>query len=261
MNPVIQQRLRRATPLALCVYVGLPVLFLLAVTGIGAAYALSGPDRPFNWPALLFPVVAIVIGLMAWRGQRTHPASWPEAGQWFGAITAAVSAFYTIVLDAGWLAVLFLPAGLVGWFAGRGLGKLAYDALLRPPVPELAETPYPLSFAIRGRKRMTLAVSQTDAGILEQVSVRTAEGSDWVSRGSTYPLSALADLRPVMLTGTEVLRYPPVIENGPVSSPGPALAFRTPDGVEWVLPLEDDPGVVAQILSRRAAFAATSARS
>lgn len=78
----LRRRERLASPPRLFVYVGLPVLFLVAAGWISYRYTTLGEDRSFNYRALFLPAALVLIGLWLGRRHRYRPARWAWSGTW-----------------------------------------------------------------------------------------------------------------------------------------------------------------------------------
>ena len=231
------------------VYLGIPLVFLALMLWISA----SADTDSFNWQAGLLPVALLVIGWFVRKRHRYKPTKWGGAGLWLGGTTALFSSFYTIVLDMTWLAVLFAPAAVVGAIIGTGFGRYAERVVMVPPVAELAESQYELSFRLRGFTRVRLVIGSDAVTLLEKVRVRTAEGPSTDEKARTYPFAYITGVYDVTLSGVERLKYPVTLQTAPASTPGPALILQA-QGSDWVLP-HNDAAIITQILNRRIATA------
>jgi hypothetical protein len=248
----VGRRGRQAQLVVALVYLGIPLLFLALVLWISA----SADSDSFNWPAGLLPLAMLVIGWFVRKRHRYKPSRWGGAGLWLGGITALFTSFYTIVIDLDWLATLFLPAAVVGGIIGMGFGRYAERVLMVPPVAELAESPYELSFRLRGLTKLRLVIGSDAVTLLEKVRVRTADGPSTDEKARTYPFADITGVYDVTLSGVERLKYPVTLQTAPASTPGPALILQA-QGADWVLPHNDAP-IITQILNRRIATARTT---
>jgi hypothetical protein len=245
----VGRRSRRAHRVVALVYLGIPLVFLALVLWISA----SADTDSFNWQAGLLPLGLLVIGWFVRKKHRYKPARWGGSGLWLGAITAFFSSFYTILLDLDWLATLFLPAAVLGGIIGMALGRYAERVLMVPALPELAESPYELSFRLRGLTRVRIVIGASEVTVCETVRVRTAEGPRTNEKGRTYPFADVTGVHDVTLSGAERLRYPITLRTAPASTPGPAVILQA-QGADWVLPHNEAPAIT-QILNRRIAAA------
>ncbi|WP_132190016.1 MULTISPECIES: hypothetical protein [Kribbella] len=243
----VERRSRRAQRVVALVYLGIPLVFLGLVLWIG-----SSADT-FNWQIGLVPLALLVIGWFLRQRHRYKPGRWATAGMWMGGITGFFTALATIVLDANWLATLSLPAAIVGAILGVALGRYGQRTLMHPAVPELAESPYELTFRVRGLTRLRLVIRRTDLVLVERVPIRTAEGDSPAEKARTYPLASVTGTYEVSLSGAERLRFPEPLRLAPAGTPGPALILQA-KGADWVLP-QNEAAAIAQILDRRIATA------
>ena len=241
----VERRSRRAQRVVALVYLGIPLVFLGLVLWIGS----SADTRQIA----LVPLALLVIGWFLRQRHRYKPGRWATAGMWMGGITGFFTALTTIVLDANWLATLFLPAGIIGAILGVALGRYGQRTLMHPAVPELAESPYELTFRVRGLTRLRLVIRRTDLVLVERVPIRTAEGDSPAEKARTYPLTAVTGAYEVSLSGAERLKFPEPLRLAPAGTPGPALILQA-KGVDWVLP-QNEAAAIAQILDRRIATA------
>ena len=241
----VERRSRRAQRVVALVYLGIPLVFLGLVLWIGS----SADTRQIA----LVPLALLVIGWFLRQRHRYKPGRWATAGMWMGGITGFFTALTTIVLDANWLATLFLPAAIVGAILGVALGRYGQRTLMHPGVPELAESPYELTFRVRGLTRLRLVIRRTDLVLVERVPIRTAEGNSPAEKARTYPLTAVTGAYEVSLSGAARLKFPEPLRLAPAGTPGPALILQA-KGVDWVLP-QNEAAAIAQILDRRIATA------
>jgi hypothetical protein len=241
----VARRSRQAQLAVGIVYLGIPLLFLGLILWISA----EADSATYNWQAGLLPLGVLVAGWFFRKRSRHKPSRWAGAGMMTGGVTGLFTVFYTIVLDGP--GVLFLPGAVVGAIIGSGFGKYGQRVLLHPAVPELAETPYELSFRMRGLTRLRLVIDDSSVSLRESVRVRTAEGDGTSERSKTYPFSAITGLHDVTLSGVERLKYPITLQLAPASTPGPAIILQA-QGADWVLP-HDDAAVITQIINRRKA--------
>lgn len=247
----VERRGRRGWSLALCVYVGLPLVFLGAVYWIGSASERAGGS--FNYQALVVPLVMLAIGVLLARRNRYRPARWAGGGAWFGGITGLTTAFYSIVIDIGWLASLFPLAAVVGAGLGWAVGKSAERAITTPAIPELAESPYELVYRVRSPRNLRLTIGTESLSVKERITVGSGSDTSETDRGQDYPLDTVTGAHEVLLTGAERLKFPVNLRTPPFSTPGPALILQVRAG-DWVLPLDEAHGIAA-IITRRVAAA------
>lgn len=116
-------------------------------------------------------------------------------------------------------------------------------------IPELADSPYELTFRVRGLTRLRLVIGDSSVNLRESRTTRTMPNSDQVTAGYTYPFTELTAVHEVSLSGVERLKFPEALRLAPASSPGPALILQAKSG-DWVLPL-NDAAAVAEILNRK----------
>jgi hypothetical protein len=244
----VPDRDRRAAPFVHAVYVGIPVLFLLATAAI--SWAARDSDLSLNWPALLVPALVLLAALLIGRRQRYRTGAWPRAGKWFGGITGLVVAFHLILLELRLVTYTFPVWAVLGALAGRQLGAHAQRIILVPPVPELADSRYDLLFALRSRHPIRLRITTGLVAVQRKVPGSFGYGETKWSTGIEHPLGAVESAQQIVLSGDEELRTP-MSGGGPAASPGPALAIRFAGSTDdWLLPL-DQAEVVAAILLRR----------
>ena len=239
----LAQRSRLAQLVVAIVYLGIPLVFLALTLWISSAE----DSDTFHWQPALVPLVLLVGGWIFRRRNQYKPANWSAAGLWTGGITGFFATAYTTVLDGP--IALALPAGFLAAILGAALGKYGERALMRPAIPELADSPYELTFRVRGLTRLRLVITDTAVNLRESRAVRTLPSSDQIGSGVTYSLSALTGVHEVSLSGAERLKFPVPLRLAPASTPGPALILQA-KGADWVLPQNDAPAV-AEILTRR----------
>ncbi len=154
-----------------------------------------------------------------------------------------------VILGGWFFRGAVLAGAIIGGLIGYGIGWYGARTLLHPAVAELAETPYVLTFTMRGQVKLSLVLDGRKVSLQTSIRIRTADGDSTSVRANWYPLDAVRGVRDVMLSGTERLEYPIAMDKPPVSSPGPALIL-TVGGADWILPHDEAP-VLAQIVNRR----------
>lgn len=247
----LEARHRQAQRVVSFIYVGIPVIFLGLVVWITAA---DGTEA-YDWAVALVPLALLAGGWWRRGKSRYLPTRWPSAGALMGGVTAMFSPYFAMMLATGKAAFWFVPLGIAGAILGIGFGGYGFRALMSPAIPELAESPYELSFRIRGWTRLRLSIGADQVALHEQMVVQSAEGRDTTVRSKAYPFSAITGVYDVTLSGSERLKYPVTMKLPPTGTPGPALILQT-QGEDWVLPQNEAPAI-AQILSRRIAAART----
>ena len=245
VTPDLARRSRLAQLLAGLVYLGIPLVFLALTLWISSAE----DSETFHWQPALVPLVLLVAGWYFRRRNQYKPGNWSAAGMWMGLITGFFATAYTTVLDGP--VALALPAGFAGAIVGVALGKYAERVLMRPAIPELADSPYELTFRVRGLTRLRMVIGDSSVNLRESRTVRTLPNSDQLGNGYTYPFTELKEIHDVSLSGVERLKFPEVLRLAPSSTPGPAVILQAKGG-DWVLPQNEAPAV-AQILNRRMA--------
>ncbi|GAA0582215.1 hypothetical protein HPO96_08480 [Kribbella sandramycini] len=243
-------RSRRAQLVVWGVYVGIPVLFLIATVTIN----LSADQALVDWKSVLIPVAAIAGGWLFRERSRWKPDRWASVGAITGSTAALFGVFSTIVI--GGPALFCVPAAVIGGVIGFLIGRWGEHQLLRPAVAGLGDTPYELNFRIRGINRLRLTVGDTSVTLRATVRARSADGDNTRENIQDVPLSVLK-VWDTTLAGGEELEYPIRLDRTPVSTPGPALVVQTL-ATEWILP-HDEAVVLAEILNRRIAAAAAPA--
>lgn len=246
----VSRRSGRAQILVWAVYVGLPIVFLVLTLAISAA---AGSET-FNWQAGLVPLGVIVLGWWFRRRSRYRPTRWATAGATTGGVTGFFTVFYTIVLDGP--GMLFLPGAVVGGAIGYAIGWYGERTLMHPLVPGLAETPYELTFRMRGRARLAMVLTNSRISLQTSIRIRTAEGDSTSLRARSYPLDSISRVSEVTLTGAERLEYPLPMDKPPLSSSGSALVLQI-GGVDWILPHDEAPALAQIVTQRMAAAPAT----
>lgn len=244
MSSEVGRRERRARPLVLGVYIGLPALFFVIVSLIDVA-----EEGAFRYEVLLVPGAMFLVGLFTLRRQRHRPFAWPKAGVAYGAVTGGIGAFYTIVLDMDGLATAFLLAALAGAGAGWLLGAAARRAISDPPVAVLADTPYELVYGVRGARKMRVRIAVDAVAVEETIGI--SEGRT-VTQGPILPLGSLSHVEHVHLDDQLPAALPWSFRNTPRPVPGPALSFRTSRG-EWRIPVDHAEPLAVIIRGRIAA--------
>ncbi|MEU4390913.1 hypothetical protein [Kribbella sp. NPDC023855] len=239
----LEARHRQAQLVVTIVYLGIPLVFLGLTLWISA--------EADNWQAALIPLALLAAGWWRRGKSRFKPANWRWAGLTMGGVTAMFTSFYTIVLDSASLALWFLPIGVGGAIIGAALAGYGFRQLMSPAIPELAESPYELSFRMRGLTRLRLSIGADQVALHELMVAQSAEGGQTTERDKRYPLTAVTGVHAVELSGHERLKYPVPMKLAPASSPGPALILQA-QGEDWVLPHDDAP-VITEILNRRIA--------
>lgn len=243
----LEARHRQAQLVVAIVYLGIPLVFL----GLTLWISAKADSETFNWQAALIPLALLAAGWWRRGKSRYKPASWRWAGYAMGGVTAMFTSFSTIVLDSASLSMWFLPLGLGGAIIGGALAGYGFRQLMSPAIPELAESPYELSFRMRGLTRLRLSISADQVALHELMVVQSAEGGQTTERDKPYPLTAVTGVHAVELSGHERLKYPVTMKLAPASSPGPGLILQA-RGEDWVLPVNDAP-VIAEIINRRIA--------
>ncbi|MEV6986517.1 hypothetical protein AB0M95_35390 [Sphaerisporangium sp. NPDC051017] len=191
----VVRRSRQAQGMTWAVYVGIPPAFLVLVLMISAA----ADSETFNWQAGLIPLGVLVVGWFYRQRSRYRPTRWASAGAMTGGVTGLFTVFYTIVLDGS--EVLFLPGAVVGGLIGYGIGWYGERTLMYPITPELADTPYVLTFRMRGGARLRLVLDDRTISLQTSIRIRTAEGDSTSMRATTYLLTAVEGTSDVMLSG------------------------------------------------------------
>jgi hypothetical protein len=231
----LEARHRQAQRVVAIVYLGIPLVFL------GLTLWISSETG--NWPAALVPLALLAIGWW-WRGKsRYQPATWRLAGFVMGGVAAVFTAFHAS------LALWFLPIGIAGAILGVALAGYGFRQLMSPAIPELADSPYELTFRMRGLTRLRLSIGTDQVTLHELMVAQSAEGREKIERDKSYPLTAVTGVHAVELSGHERLKYPVTMKLAPASSPGPALILQA-QGDDWVLPHNEAPAI-AEILNHR----------
>ncbi|MEV8377365.1 hypothetical protein AB0P21_31790 [Kribbella sp. NPDC056861] len=248
MSSQLTQRIRRTRVIVAMLYLGVPLLFLALTLRI------SAQADTFAWWAVLVPLALLALGWVWWRGGRLTPDRWSGTGMMVGGIAALATVLLVNQLDVP--GVLYRVAavgfGVVGWLGGR----YGAHTLLQPPIAELADTQYELSYRMRGLTRLRLVIGADSVSLREKVRVKAAHGEDsWSTDSTTFPLAAVTGVHVVDLSGAERLRYPVSLTLPPAGTPGPALILQA-QGQDWVLP-QNQAAAVAEILQRRIATART----
>jgi hypothetical protein len=243
----LTRRIRRTRAVVATIYLGIPLLFLALTLRISAL------ADTFAWWAVLVPLALLVAGWVWWRGGRFSPDRWSGAGMVVGGIAALATILLVNHLDTP--GAVYRLAAIAFAVAGGLGGRYAAHALLQPPLPELADTPYELSYRMRGLTRLRLVIGAQSVSLREKVRVKAADGDMWASDATTFPLAAVTGVHVVDLSGAERLRYPVSLTLPPTGTPGPALILQA-QGQDWVLPQNQAAGV-AEILQRRIAAART----
>jgi hypothetical protein len=247
----LEARQRQARLVVSFIYVGIPLIFLGLVLWITAA-ADSGAVK---WAAVLVPVAVLAVGWWRRGKSRYKPVRWPRAGFLIGGVTALFTAFDAMLLGADGLTAWSLPITIVGAIVGTGFGRYGFRVLMSPAIPELADSPYELSFRMRGLTRLRLSIGADQVTLHEQMVLQAADGRETTVREKAYPFTAVTGVHAVSLSGAERLRYPVPMRLAPASSPGPALILQA-QGHDWVLPQNEAPAI-AEILDRRIATTPT----
>jgi hypothetical protein len=240
---------RRAQRLVALVYLGIPLVFLVATVLIASS------QSPFAWPAVVFPVVLVLFGWFLWRRQRFQIGRWTSVGAWFGLVSTLYVGFYSLVFDQWWLGAVIALASLAGAFFGALLGQAAQRSLLSPLRPGLAATQYELLLSVRGVLLTTLEVGTSSVTIRARFFTNPPGGREAARR--TYQLSEVTGVFPASLTGSERLKFPIALPAKPAGSAGPALILQA-RGEDWVLPLAA-ADTVAEFLNARVAAAKLTA--
>ena len=247
----IERRGRRGWSLALCAYVGIPLVFLGVLAWIRDT-ATQEPHRlDLNYQVLIFPLIMLVIGFFLARRNRYRPAKWSSTGWYFGAIAGLITAFYTLVIGLHWLAALFPLTAAVGAGLGWAIGRSGERTITTPAIPELGESPYELVYRLRSPRNVRITIGAETVSIKERIS--RAPGDRSQNEGPDYPLTSITATHEVHLTGAERLKFPANFRTAPFGTPGPALILQA-RGADWVLPL-NEAGGISQIITRRAAAA------
>lgn len=233
----VESRHRRVQGIVAVIYLGIPVLLLVAVGLIAAT------GSPAAWIGCVVPVAMLVAGVVLRRRHRYTPRWWLGVAGLYGGLAGLMVTLFPLAVGVWWPAVLALPGLIVGIVVGLVLARAADRALLVPFVPELAGTPYELVFRLRGIPLAAVLVGADSVTIQSHPIPRSEH------QFRTYPLSGITGTYEFSLSGDERLKFPIAVTHA-VPSPGPAVILQA-DGEDWVLPTSQSSTLIDVLTERR----------